>query len=159
MNNVSKLTRTALLTALVFVAMAILHISLFNSALHLGSLIIVVISLVFPRKEAMFASSVGATLFDIFSGYAIYAPFTFVARLLLSYIVSTSKGKSIAIQLVSAFVGGVVVIIVYFISYLILIKGFEASIAASITDVIQLILTIAGVFIAQPLIKLINIKE
>ncbi|MFV0424178.1 MAG: ECF transporter S component [Bacilli bacterium] len=154
----NEIVRTGILTAIVFVSMSLLHVNIFNSSLHLGSLVIVIMSLTFKRKEAAFASSVGATLFDIFSGYLIYAPFTFVARLLLSLIVSYSKDKKIYLQVVYALVGGVIVIIIYFISYLLIIGGLETSLYASIPDVIQLILTILGVFIAIPLKKLVEKK-
>lgn len=153
--NTKNLIRTALLTAIVYVSMAILHVNLFNSALHLGSLVIVVISLIFPRKQAIYASSIGATLFDILSGYLIYAPFTFIARLLLSYIVSLSKDKKLSLQLIYSFIGGVVVILVYFVSYLLLLGGVKESLYASSADVIQLILTLLGVVVAIPIKKII----
>lgn len=151
--NTKNLVRTSILTAIVYVSMSLLHITLFNSALHLGSLVIVVISLIFPRKQAIYASSIGATLFDIFSGYLIYAPFTFIARLSLSYIVSLSKEKSILYQLIYSFAGGIVVIVIYFISYLIILGGFSESIYASSADFIQLLLTLLGVLITIPIKK------
>lgn len=147
---------TGLLTAIVYVSMSLLHININNSALHLGSLVIVVISLVFERKQVLFASSVGATLFDLSTPYAIYAPFTFVARLLLSLVVSFAKEKSILIQIIAATTGGIIVIAIYFISNILILGNFEASVAAAIPDVIQLALTIAGVFIALPIKKAIK---
>lgn len=151
--DIKSIVRSGVLTAIVYLSMAVLHVSLFGSALHLGSLIIVVISLTFPRKEALFASAIGPTLFDILSGYAIYAPFTFIARLLLSYIVSKTKDKKLSNQLIAAFIGGVVVSVVYFISYIVLLDDLNTALAASIPDLIQLILTLAGVFVAIPLKK------
>ncbi|MFV0499437.1 MAG: ECF transporter S component [Bacilli bacterium] len=147
--NIKVLTRTAILTAIVFVAMSLLHINIFNSSLHLGSLIIVIISLKFNKKEAIIASSLGPTLFDIFSGYMAYAPFTFSARFLLSFIVSKAKNKSFITQILYAFIGGCIVIAVYFVSYLLLLGGLRVSLLASIPDVLQLLLTILGVFIAN----------
>ncbi len=144
---------TGLLTAIVFVSMSLLHININNSALHLGSLVIVVISLVFDRKQALFASSVGAAIFDLSTEFAIYAPFTFVARLLLSLVVSFTKEKSILIQIIAATTGGILVIAVYFISNLIIMGSVESSIAAAIPDVVQLALTVLGVFVAVPIKK------
>lgn len=147
---------TGLLTAIVYVSMSLLHVTISNSALHLGSLVIVVISLIFDRKQALFASSVGAALFDLSTEFAIYAPFTFVARLLLSLVVSFAKEKSILIQIIAATTGGIIVIAVYFISNILILGNFEASVAAAIPDVIQLALTILGVFIALPIKKAIK---
>ncbi len=149
--NIKQLTQTAVLTAIVTLSMLILNFSLFGSSLHLGSLVIVVISLIFPRKQALFASSIGATIFDLFTGYAIYAPFTFFARLLLSYIVSISKEKSITAQIVAALLGGFAVIAVYFLSYLIYTSSISTALSYSIADVIQLSLTVIGVFVAIPI--------
>ncbi len=154
--NTKDLARTGVLTALVFVTMSLLHITIFGSELHLGSLVIVVISLSFDRKQALLASGIGAMLFDVFSGYLNYALFTLIARMLLSLIVSYSKDKSIITQVIHAVVGGFVVIGIYFISYLILIQGINESLAATIPDFIQLILTVLGVFVAIPVKNIVK---
>ncbi len=152
--NTKEITRTAILTAIIYLSMALLHVNIFGSALHLGSMMIVIVSLSFPRKEALIASSIAPTLFDLTSGYVAYAPFTFIARLLLSLIVSFAKNKELRVQIIAAIVGGVVVIIVYFISYLVFSEGLKASLAASVPDVIQLLLAVVGVFISVPIRKI-----
>ncbi len=151
--NVKELTRISVLCALIFVTMLLLNFNIFGSALHLGSLLIVVISLVFPRKEALIASSIAPTLFDLFTGYALYAPFTLVARFLLSYVVSLSKDKNIYSQVLFSLLGGIIVIAVYFISYLIFTDSFTLALYATIPDFLQLFLTLLGVFIAIPVKK------
>lgn len=147
--KIKSLTRTSILASIVFVSMYLLNFTLFGSALHAGSLVIVVISLAFPRREAVIASALGATLFDLSGTFASYAPYTFIARLSLSYIVSLSKDKKIYFQFASAIVGSLVVCLVYFVSYLILIGGFEKSVIATIPDFLQLILAVVGVIVAQ----------
>ncbi len=146
-----SLVRTSLLAALVFVSMALLNFSLFGSSLHLGSLVIVVISLIFPRKESAIASAMGPTIFDLLFGFTIYAPFTLISRLSLSLIVSYTKDKSILKQTLAALVGGIVVIVVYFISYLILLPSKTEALYATIPDIIQLALTVLGVYVAIPI--------
>ncbi len=154
--NVKELTRTSVLCALIMVTMLLLNFTLFGSSLHLGSLLIVVISLIFPRKEAVIASSIGPALFDILAGYGAYAPFTFISRLILSYVVSLSKDKALKYQIIAALLGGIQVIIVYFISYLIFIDGVNEALAATIPDFLQLGLTVLGVFVAIPIKNVIK---
>ncbi len=154
--KIKNLTRTSILIAIIYISMALLHITLFGSVLHLGSLVIVIVSLTFPKKESAIASAIGPTLFDILSGYAIYAPFTLVSRLALSLIVSSSKNKGLPFQIIAAIIGGTVVIAVYFISYLIFLPSINEALFASVPDIIQLILTVTGVFIAIPLRKVVS---
>lgn len=154
--NTRDLARTGVLTAIVFVTMSLLHVTIFGSELHLGSLVIVVISLSFDRKQAVLASGIGAMLFDVFAGYLNYAFFTLIARLLLSLIVSYAKDRSIPTQVIHAILGGLMVIAIYFVSYLILIEGISESMAATIPDFIQLILTVLGVFVAIPVRKIVK---
>lgn len=151
-----QITRTAILTALVAITMALINFTIFQSSLHLGSLLIVVISLSFPKKEALFASSVGPTIFDIVSGWGLYAPFTFIARFALSYIVCLAKEKNLVTQVIAALFGGIIVIGVYFIANMIFLGSLSASLTATIPDVLQLVLTVAGVFIAIPIKNIVK---
>ncbi len=143
-----ELARTAILTAIVFVSMYVTKIEVVKSVMHIGSLAIVVISLTFSRKEAVFASAIGASIFDLVSGFVIFIPFTFVARGLLSLIVSYVKEKSLVMQLIAAFVGGVLTILIYYVANLILYSNKEALIAV-LPDVVQLGLGIVGVYVAK----------
>lgn len=155
--SIKEITRTAILIAIVFVAMALFHFNLYGTAIHLGNLVIVVISLIFKRKEAVIASAVGATLFDLVNpAYVSYAPFTFVSRLILSYLVSLSKDKSKFTQVISAAVGSLLVSAIYLVSFLLYFETVDEAIVATITDLYQVVIAVAGVFIAVPVSRVFS---
>lgn len=92
---------TAMLIALVFVATLLLNIKLPITAngglVHLGTGMLFVIAIVFGPKKGAIAAAVGMGLFDLFSGWTLWAPFTFLTRGLQGYIVGKiawSKGRN-----------------------------------------------------------------
>lgn len=61
---------------------------------HLGDAMIYIASVFLPLPYAMAAAAVGGGLADLLSGYAAYAPFTVVVKILLT-VAFTSKTKKI----------------------------------------------------------------
>ena len=76
------LTVTALFTALVTVATMVIQIPVGKGYLHFGDSVIYLAACILPAPCALFAASVGAALADLFTGYAIYAPATFIIKAL-----------------------------------------------------------------------------
>lgn len=88
------LTITGILTALIFVFTAYIHIPSFNGYVHIGDGFLYLAAALLPTPYAMFAGSVGAVLADCLTGYAIWAPASFVIKL-LTVLFFSSKGKRI----------------------------------------------------------------
>ena len=86
-----NLILTSMLIALVFVATLLLNIKLPITAngglVHLGTAMLFIISILFGPKKAAIAGAVGMGLFDLISGWTLWAPFTFLTRGLQGYIV------------------------------------------------------------------------
>ena len=86
-----NLILTAMLIALVFVATILLNIKLPITAngglVHLGTAMLFIASILFGPKKGAIAGAVGMGLFDLVSGWTLWAPFTVVARGLQGYIV------------------------------------------------------------------------
>lgn len=64
---------------------------------HLGSAMLFIISILFGPKKGAMAGAFGMALFDILSGWTLWAPFTFITRGLQGYIVgkiATMNGKN-----------------------------------------------------------------
>lgn len=82
---------TSMLISLVFVATLLLNIKLPITAngglVHLGTGMLFVVSMVFGPKKGAIAAAVGMGLFDLVSGWTLWAPFTFLTRGLQGYIV------------------------------------------------------------------------
>lgn len=90
-----------MLIALVFVSTVFLTIKLPIAAngglVHLGSAMLFIISILFGPKKGAIAGAFGMGLFDLVSGWTLWAPFTFITRGLQAYIIGKiawSNGKS-----------------------------------------------------------------
>lgn len=80
-SNTFDLILTAMLTALVFVATLLLNIKLPISAngglVHLGTAMLFIASILFGPKKGAIAGAAGMGLFDLVSGWTLWAPITF----------------------------------------------------------------------------------
>lgn len=92
---------TAMLIALIFVATIFLNIKLPISAngglVHLGTAMLFISSILFGPKKGAIAGAVGMGLFDLISGWTLWAPFTILTRGFQGYLVGKiawSKGRN-----------------------------------------------------------------
>jgi uncharacterized membrane protein len=78
-----------LFIALVYVATRFINIPGPNSGglFHLGNVMAFSIAIVFGKKAGAVSAALGMALFDLTSPYAIYAPFTFVIRFAMGYVI------------------------------------------------------------------------
>lgn len=85
------LVLSAMLITLVFVSTLFLNIKLPLAAngglVHLGSAMLFIISILFGPKKGAIAGAFGMGLFDLVSGWTLWAPFTFLTRGLQAYII------------------------------------------------------------------------
>ena len=85
------MVETSLLTALVFVATAFINIRLpilaSGGLVHLGTVMLFIAAIVFGKEKGAIAGAVGMAIFDLSSGWALWAPFTFVIRGIMGYMV------------------------------------------------------------------------
>ncbi|MEA4971567.1 MAG: ECF transporter S component [Candidatus Metalachnospira sp.] len=83
--------------ALVFVATGFINIKLPIAAsgglVHLGNIPLFLAAIIFGKKTGAIAGSIGMALFDIFSGWALWAPFTFVVVGIMGYTVGKITEK------------------------------------------------------------------
>lgn len=86
-----QLVLTAMLVTLVFVSTFFINIKLPIAAngglVHLGSAMLFIIAIIFGPKKGAIAGAFGMALFDIFSGWTLWAPFSFLARGLQGWII------------------------------------------------------------------------
>lgn len=99
--KIRGLVQMGLLSALTFVAAWAIHIPYGNGGvIHLGDSMIFLTAVVFGRKYAALSGALGMTMFDIFSGFSIWAPYTFVIKAVMGLIAGSlanlggSKGGS-----------------------------------------------------------------
>ena len=148
---------SALLIALVFVSTVFLNIKLpiggQGGLVHLGTGMLFIASIMFGPKKGAIAGSMGMGLFDLMSGWTIWAPGTIIARGLQGYIVGKiawSKGKngnSVVLNILAMIVSVPVMLVVYYF-YESIIFGNWINPLASIPG--NLIQNAVGMVIAIP---------
>lgn len=94
--SVYFITITALLTALVYVFTAFVNIRLPIAAngglIHLGNVPLFLGAILFGKRVGAIAGGVGMALFDLLSGWTVWAPFTLVTVGLMGYAVGLITG-------------------------------------------------------------------
>ncbi len=94
---VLTLTLTAVMTALVYVFTAFINVRLPIAAngglIHLGNVPLFIGAILFGRKVGAVSGGVGMALFDLFSGWTMWAPFTLITVALMGYIVGLIAEK------------------------------------------------------------------
>lgn len=152
------LVEAALLTALVFVSTAFINIRLpilsSGGLVHLGNVMLFTSALLFGKKKGAIAGALGMGLFDLTSGWALWAPFTFIIRGAMGYIIGSiaysknRNGKNLIINAVAIVVSGIFMIAGYYIAEIILYGNFLAPVASIPGNITQLVV---GLIIGLPL--------
>ncbi|MGN1050948.1 MAG: ECF transporter S component, partial [Acutalibacteraceae bacterium] len=116
--NIYSLCLSAVFAAVIFVATAFLAFPLFAGYANFGDCFIILSGVILGPVYGPLASGIGAGLADLFAGYGIYAPATFVIKGLMSlavygiYVLLKKKKYSI---FVCGIVAEIIMILGYFI--------------------------------------------
>lgn len=154
---------TALLTALVFVSTFFIHIQLpimaSGGLVHLGNVMLFAIAIVFGKQKGAIAGAVGMALFDLSSGWAVWAPFTFIIRGVMGYMIGAiawSKGRdgnSFVINLFAIVLSAIWMIAGYYVSEVILYGNWIAPMASIPGNITQLVI---GAAVGLPFAKVLK---
>lgn len=149
---------SGLLTALVFIATKFINIrlpiSINGGLIHLGNTMLFMSAIVFGGKKGAAAGALGMSLFDMSSGWAAWAPFTFVIRGVMGYIIGSlsnmrgRNGRYMLWNLLSIFIAGVWMVIGYYFAEVILYGNWVAPMTSVPGNVIQIVV---GAVIGIPL--------
>lgn len=161
--STKDLVETALLTTLVFVATAFINIRLpilsSGGLVHLGNVILFAAAILFGKKKGAIAGAVGMAIFDLSSGWALWAPFTLVVRGIMGYIVGTiaysnnKNGDSFLFNVLAVIASGIWMIIGYYITEVILYGNLLTPIASIPGNITQLAV---GLVLGLPLAKILK---
>ncbi|MFD1706101.1 ECF transporter S component [Siminovitchia sediminis] len=148
---------TALLIALVFVATMLLNIKLPISAngglVHLGTGMLFIASILFGPKKGAMAGAVGMGLFDLVSGWTLWAPITFLSRGIQGYIVGKiawsgdRRGGSLGFNVLAMLVSTPPMIACYYLWERILYGSWIVPLASIPGDIVQ---SVIGMAVAIP---------
>ena len=114
MSKTKNLVLTALSIAIVFVATSVIRVPLApdGGLVHLGSVALFALSVVFGKWTGAVAGSVGMAMFNLTTEWAAWAPFTFVIRFVMGYIIGSianmggCDGSNMKLNLLAVIVAG-----------------------------------------------------
>ena len=142
------LVTSSMLIALVFVATYIHVPSPFSlnsgGLIHLGNIMLFVASIVFGKYQGAIAGSFGMGLFDLFSGYAVWAPFTFIIRGVMGFVIGyfahskNRNGNNLMWNIVGLVIASVWMVLGYFMTNIVLYHNIAAAISSVPGDLTQL---------------------
>ena len=152
-----QLVLTAMLITLVFVSTFFINIKLPIAAngglVHLGSAMLFVIAILFGPKKGAIAGAFGMALFDLFSGWTLWAPFTFLARGLQGWIIgkiawsSGRNGQSTAFNILAVVVSVPFMLFGYYICERVLYDSWIIPLASIPGNLVQ---NSVGLIVAIP---------
>lgn len=111
---------------------------------HLGTLMMLIIAMRFGRYYGALAGGVGMALFDVLSGWALWAPGTFVVRLIMGFVVGylandlkRGQGKNIYRNVLAWATGIVIMIVGYYLYEAVFISDFNVALTSIWGNLIQ----------------------
>lgn len=149
--------------ALVFVATLLLNIKLPITAngglVHLGTGMLFTFAILFGPKKGAIAGALGMGLFDLVSGWTLWAPISLVARGLQGYIVgkiawsSGRKGSSTTANVIAMVASIPVMLSIYYLGESILFKSWIVPLASIPGNLVQ---NAIGIAVAIPVCVLLK---
>jgi uncharacterized membrane protein len=153
---------SGLFTAMVFIATMFINIrlpiSVNGGLIHFGNVILFTVSIAFGKRKGAVSGAFGMGLFDIVSGWAAWAPFTFVIRGVMGYLagsIANSRGKdgrSFIFNLLAVIVSGIWMIAGYYIAEVILYGNWLTPATSIPGNIAQLSIGLLALFLV-PLLK------
>lgn len=155
-SQVKSITKTGIMTALVFLATFIIKIPSPNGYTHLGDCLIFVAVLILGTKRGALAGGMGAALADLMGGYTQWILPTFFIKAIMAIIMGIITYKLLPkfrfSWLIGAVLGGIAQIILYTLA-----KFPMYGVAYAVTRLPGLALqTIFGIIIAAVIIAVLN---
>ncbi len=151
--------------ALVFLATGFINIRLPLMAngglIHLGNVPLFLAAIIFGKKTGAISGSFGMALFDLFSGWALWAPFTFVVVGIMGYVVGKITEKeehdTVLWYLIAVVAALIIKIVGYYIAEAIIYSNWTVPVASIPGNIVQVVTAgIITLIVAKPLKKQIK---
>lgn len=169
-SKILDICQVSLMAAIVFLATWFIHVQSFTSmgVVHIGDSMVFTAAILFNRKKAVAASALGMVLFDILTGYAMWAPFTLVIKGTMALIAGQIayrkefKGNNVINNAFAFILGGAWMIIGYYfagvaISHFAFKMDLTKSFIVPFSDIFGNVIEVTvGIIIALPLTKAIK---
>ena len=124
-----------LFTALIYLATnLIIPGETLGGLFHLGNVMAFTIAIVFGKKAGAVSAALGMTLFDLTTPWAMYAPFTFIIRFAMGYVLGylafiheEDNKKSVIFTILGIIISTIIMLVGYYITEYILVGNFIAA--------------------------------
>ena len=143
-SSLSFLTITALMTALVYVFTAFINIKLPIAAngglIHLGNVPLFIGAILFGRRVGAISGGIGMALFDLLSGWTVWAPFTLVTVGLMGYVVGLicERKNKFGWYIVAIVAACAIKIVGYYIAEAVIYQNLVAPFASIPGNIVQI---------------------
>lgn len=162
---VKDLTLSALCIALVFIATKFINIrlpiSVNGGLIHLGNVMLFSIAILLGKKKGAIAGAFGMAIFDLLSGWVIWAPFTFVVRGVMGYIIGSianaknRNGEKLSWNLFGIILAGIWMLFGYYVTEITIYGNWLAPVTSIPGNIVQIVFgAVLGIPLAASLIKL-----
>ncbi|MCI6042186.1 ECF transporter S component [bacterium] len=157
--NVSDIAITGVCIALTLVATAFINIRLPIAAngglVHLGNVPLFLAAIIFGKKTGAFAGAFGMGLFDLLSGWTLWAPFTFVIVGLMGFAVGKITENRIGFRwnVLAIAVACVIKVVGYYIAEVIIYRNWIAPVLSIPGNLVQI--GVAAV-IVLPIVEIVR---
>ena len=159
MNTTKKIVISSMLAALVCVATMIIKIpSPLKGYLNLGDCVVLLSGWLLSPVYGFLAAGIGSALADIFSGYMVYAPATFVIKGLMAVIayfgfrLIHKRLGSLTSRILSGTLSEILMVLGYFI-----FEGFLYGFVPSLVNIpANAVQGVAGLIIGTILVKVLE---
>lgn len=152
--KLKNMVMVGVMAAIIFVATWI-HIPIqigYASMIHLGTAALLIVAVILEPKEAFLAAAIGMGLFDVMDpAFVVWAPFTFVIKGLMAFVVSYyihKKPETALHKLIAFALGSVISIGGYYLAGCIIIGDMITPISHIPSAVTT---SIIGIILAMPL--------
>lgn len=141
--RILNVTLAAMFAALTFVFTMFVNVRLPIAAngglIHLGNVPLFIGAILFGKRIGAFAGGVGMALFDLLSGWTLWAPFTFVIVGAMGYVVGavSEKRQKLYWYALSMAVACVIKVVGYYIAEWIIYGNFFAPLSSVPGNLVQ----------------------
>lgn len=97
-SNLRLLCLAAMFAAVIYVFTAFIHIPSHTGYTHIGDAFLYLVATLLPTPYAAAAGAIGAILSDVLTGYAMWAPGSFLIKTLTAMVFSSQTKKIVCIR-------------------------------------------------------------
>ena len=146
--RVLEMVQIALMIAVTYLAASYLNIpNGYGGVVQFGDTVIFVTAIIFGTRQAVISGALAMTMFDAFSPYAVYAPYTFVIKAVMALLVGVlansgrANGDKWIRNVIGIVLAGTWGVAGYFGAEIIIYKSLAAAVPGLLGNSIQAIVS------------------